>query len=365
MAKEKKITSGLSIDYIIHPGNTLQEILNDRRISQKDLALSTGVSPKHISEIIAGKKDISISFAKKLQYALGTEAMFWINLQSIYDREIYEYNELKSITKDELNILNIYKSNGVLSDLAKLRMIDCNESKYVQVLYLRSILKVSNLCLIPSQSYAAAYRIRKNVNLYVLYAWQRMCETICENEIINNELNVEKLKNSIDKIKKTMFLDASDMQDELKKIFAECGIVFNIVHNYKGAPVQGYIKQLQGNRLLLCMTIRGKFIDIFWFTLFHEIAHIINGDTKNYYIDFDNEDNDKENKADAYARNQLINHDDYLKFIDQNDLSFNSIKVFANKCNVEPSIVIGRLLKDDIIDYQSYSKYRKKYEWVI
>lgn len=37
--------------------------------------------------------------------------------------------------------------------------------------------------------------------------------------------------------------------------------------------------------MILCMTLRQKFADIFWFTLFHEIAHILNGDTKHAFID--------------------------------------------------------------------------------
>ena len=77
--------SGLSREMIIHPGETLKEILEDRNMSQFELALRAGVTPKHISTIISGEKNISVSFAKKLEYALNVEAEFWINLQTLYD----------------------------------------------------------------------------------------------------------------------------------------------------------------------------------------------------------------------------------------------------------------------------------------
>lgn len=40
-----------------------------------------------------------------------------------------------------------------------------------------------------------------------------------------------------------MFLNPNDMIVQLKKIFAECGIVFEFVHHFVGAPVQGYIQK--------------------------------------------------------------------------------------------------------------------------
>jgi len=79
---------GLSHDLIIHPGETLKEILEDKEMSQGELALRTSVEESHIIAIIEGKKPISVSFAKKLEYALGIDARFWINLQLNYEKEL-------------------------------------------------------------------------------------------------------------------------------------------------------------------------------------------------------------------------------------------------------------------------------------
>ena len=78
---------GLSGDFIIHPGETLAEVLEDRKMSQKELAIKTGMTEKYISTVISGQQNISSSFAKKLEYALGLEKDFWINLQAKYERE--------------------------------------------------------------------------------------------------------------------------------------------------------------------------------------------------------------------------------------------------------------------------------------
>lgn len=81
-------------DFIIHPGETIEEAIDEINMSQKELAIRCGYSEKHISNVINGKKNISISFAKKLEYALGMDAIFWINLQANYDKELLEQKKL-------------------------------------------------------------------------------------------------------------------------------------------------------------------------------------------------------------------------------------------------------------------------------
>lgn len=66
----------------------MKEILEDRGMSQKELALRTGVTEAHVSSIVNCQKAISVSYAKKLEYALGIDAGFWINLQANYDKEL-------------------------------------------------------------------------------------------------------------------------------------------------------------------------------------------------------------------------------------------------------------------------------------
>lgn len=104
MEKEKN-SVGLSRDYIIHPGETLAEVLEDREMTQRELAVRTGMTEKHISTIVHGQKGISVAFARKLEYALGIEAVFWMNLQTNYDWEILEFEELNNITEQELGAL--------------------------------------------------------------------------------------------------------------------------------------------------------------------------------------------------------------------------------------------------------------------
>ena len=96
--------NGLSLDFIIHPGETLKEVLEEKQMSQEELAIRTGFSPKHVSEVVNGKKGISPSFARSLEYVFGIPTSFWINLQGIYDKEMLEYKEQEEIDENEVEI---------------------------------------------------------------------------------------------------------------------------------------------------------------------------------------------------------------------------------------------------------------------
>ena len=95
----KKI--GISRDLIIHPGETIADVLEERGITQSELASSAGVSPAYVSNVIAGKKGISANFARGLEYAIGVPKSFWLNLQANYEAELLEANELQTITEEE------------------------------------------------------------------------------------------------------------------------------------------------------------------------------------------------------------------------------------------------------------------------
>lgn len=364
MVKDQKII-GLSPDLIIHPGETLTEILEDRNMSQKELAIRTGMTEKHISTIVKGQKNISVAFAKKLEYALGIDSSFWINLQANYDRELLEFEEVYNITEEELGILKPLKQ--VMEYMVSRKWLSKNINEAEKVLCLRKILAVSNLTAIPHITYNAAYRAQVatniNVDTYVLYAWQRICELVTKNIVVSDELNISLLRDSISEIKKLMFEDINIVQERLENIFSKCGIAFKIVKHFKGAPVQGFIKKTDDEKLILCMTIRQNRADIFWFTLFHEIGHIINEDIRLRFIDFNSTQSDIEAKADTFARDVLMNARDYKEFVMKRNFSISAINAFAKEQGVKSYIVIGRLQSDEILGWDQYNEKIVYYKW--
>jgi addiction module HigA family antidote len=62
-------------------GETLQEILDDRGLSARDLALQVDIEEQHINDIIAGRRMVSEAHAEGFERVLGIDRSFWLNLQ--------------------------------------------------------------------------------------------------------------------------------------------------------------------------------------------------------------------------------------------------------------------------------------------
>jgi addiction module HigA family antidote len=86
----------------IHPGEVLMlDFLEPLGVTQHRLAVSIGVPPRRINEIVHGKRRISADTALRLARYFGTSERFWINLQARYDLEIERDNlgsKLEAIT---------------------------------------------------------------------------------------------------------------------------------------------------------------------------------------------------------------------------------------------------------------------------
>lgn len=353
----------LSPELIIHPGETLKEIIEDREMSQNELAKRTGNSAKHISDVVNCLKPISVNFAKKLEYALNIEASFFNNLQSNYSEALTDFEEYNNISKEEIAVIK--KLKKIIQELIKRGYIEQTNCIQSNIINLRKVLNISSLENIPDVMVTGAYRISSTISIdqYILFTWIRMIELIANDINLNREVDIVLLQSKLPLIKSIMFEQSSDIPKKLFNIFEECGIKLVIVQSFKGAPANGVIMKSVDNVITLSITTRNKFADIFWFTLFHEIAHIINGDIKNRLIDFENGKSKMEIKADEFAKNILLDDKKYTCFIKAKDYSLNSIKGFAAENEVKPYIVIGRLQKEKRLNYNDYSQEKMTYDW--
>ncbi len=77
-----------AIHDFVHPGEILQEeFLGPLGISQHKLAVTIGVPPRRINEIVHGQRAITANTALRLARAFDTSEQFWLNLQTRYDLE--------------------------------------------------------------------------------------------------------------------------------------------------------------------------------------------------------------------------------------------------------------------------------------
>jgi addiction module HigA family antidote len=76
--------------YAFHPGEFLAEELEERGMTGADLARALNIPQNRISEILNGKRSISVDTALRLAQWMGSSPQYWLNLQQIYDLRIAE-----------------------------------------------------------------------------------------------------------------------------------------------------------------------------------------------------------------------------------------------------------------------------------
>jgi predicted transcriptional regulator len=113
------------------------------------------------------------------------------------------------------------------------------------------------------------------------------------------------------------------------------------------------------------MSLRYKTNDHFWFTFFHEAAHILLHGKKEIFIDdIKSFHSQEENEANSFSRNILIPEIEYQRFVSKNTFYREDINSFAKKIQLHPGIVVGRLQHDNYIDYKWHNDLKEKFEFI-
>ena len=354
--------SGLSLELLSHPGETLKVVLESNNMTQKELSARIGITPKHLNLIISGKADISTETAFKLEKVFSLSASFWNNLQRQYDEDKMAILEEQQISEEEKSLYDA----GVYSQIVSYGYLQRETKIERKIIQLRDFFGVSNLLNVKPTIYAnALFRksMKVTTNDFALAAWMKICEIETDAITVRSGLDIDKLKSKLGEIKSLNTLDPNVIVENLERIFAECGVAFAVVKNIKGAPVQGFIRKIN-NKVRLCVTLRNKYADIFWFTLFHEIGHLL--DTQNeFFVDFHSVDRGvgAEKIADDFATQQLIDKAAYFQFVRNGDFTRPSVQRFANDNGLLPGILVGRLQHDGYLNNSQLNNMRVQYVW--
>ncbi|MDO4502217.1 MAG: HigA family addiction module antitoxin [Coriobacteriia bacterium] len=360
-------TTGISLDLLIHPGETLADVLAERGISQSALAVCTGVTPAFVSNVISGKKDISANFAMALEYALGVPKTFWINLQANYDAELLEATQAESITESEFDAYRRLSEVAVRCE--KNGVFAQDNSTEARIISLRRTLRISNVANLDKAIPRGAFRLAQNRKLdpLVLGAWVRLCQIANEEVPVDGPFDPKNLPQLIGDLKTLMLqCPLNELQASLQEALAGFGIAFSIVRHFEKAPVHGYVAKRDDGTYTMAVTIQDHWEDVFWFSLFHEIGHIANSDVsprQRELVDL-GIDQAQENRADAFARNALIDPSAYSSFLAAGKFTYSEIERLADEQRVKPCIVVGRLHREGILPTERFANRRPRIKWV-
>jgi len=354
MTSEKKYLPNIAIP----PGETLLELLETNNMTQAELAIRMDMSKKHINHIIKGKTSITVETALKLEKIFELPASFWLNLEANYQETKARLDNQDNKAEKKLAAEIPYSDMVSLGWVKKAK--DINE----KIENLRNFFRVFDLTSIE-KVYNAAYRVSKSqkASPLALAAWLERGEYLSR-DIETNKFSRKLLKSYLPVFREMTNLDPQVFINDLKEKLAECGVAFVMVPALTGTYAHGAVKWISPEKALLQLSLRYKYADIFWFSFFHEIGHILLHSKKETFIEYETTESKKiEKEADSFAEGILIPQSEYNDFINENEFTVESVINFAKKVNVVPGIIVGRLQYDKIIGYNQLYNLRKKYDW--
>ena len=328
---------------VFHPGYYIKEIVDESGLTQEDFAKRLGTTPKNLSILLNGGQNLSSDIATKLSRMLGTSITYWLNLQQTYDTKLAEIQSDKELERErEVFKLIDYKyfhENFGLPELP--RQVD------KQIKCVREFLSVSSLTVLEEENLAVNFRSysRKLSRSNTVNA--NAMVQIAVNQTLKKEApryNKKKFEKAVS-FALTQTDNHSSFLPTIRQAFEEAGVVLVALPNLKNSGVNGASKKVNG-KVMLMVNDRRHYADTFWFTLFHEIGHILNGDLGISFKD------DKEEEADLYAQNALIPQDMYEDFVRKTkDFDEKAIREFAASIERDPGIVLGRLMKEGLVPH--------------
>lgn len=347
-------------NYAVPPGDTLAEVLDERGMSQTELARRTDLSPKHISRVVNGHVQISTDVAIRLERATDVPARLWLSLEATYQEHLARLDE--SALADDLPLLDELP----ISAMVKLGILTKRLGQHDRLREVLMYLGVANrnAWLKTLESLEASFRMSKahRCDPAAVAVWLRMGE-IEAAEIDCAPWDPSKFKEVLKQARGlTQASDPVVWQPKLVELCASAGIAFVAIPEVAGARTNGAARWLTPKKGLIQLSVRGRWSDIFWFSFFHEASHILDQTKRPIFLSGKNKDSPEEQKADQFAQAFLIPPDRAHELHQLGSAA--DVRAFASSVGIHPGIVVGRLQHERIWDYSRGHSLRSKLQFV-
>lgn len=349
-------------DYAIHPGEYLEEVLESREISQRDLASRMGVKEDYLSSIIHKNKSIGPDTALKLEKVLGISSNIWNNMNAnfkLFEAKLKEYAELAN--KKE------WAREFPLSWLKKYKYIP--DARNIEEL-IKPLLNFFGITS-PSvweQYYKKTQAVYRNSSSFISEqkastTWLR-AGIIKAEKITTTPYNKNTFKQNLNKISKLTTQNSSVFMKKIVDLCAEAGVAFVCVPLPPKVHVYAATKWLNPKKAMICLSLRYKSNDQFWFSFFHEAAHILYHRKKNVYIhDKSTKKDENEIEANKAARQMLLPITEYNHFVKKGKFYKSDIIAFSKKYKIAPGIIVGALQHDKKIEQGWHYELKEKIDF--
>jgi HTH-type transcriptional regulator / antitoxin HigA len=348
-------------DLAISPGELLAETLDSLGLTQAELARRTGRPVQAINEIVKGAKEITPETALQLERVLGVPAHIWTRLEADYRQDLARLHDQKRLEESEVPLARQFPYR----EMAANDWVPDVKDWLERTIELLRFFRVSSLEHLEARELEAAWRRSAKVAIsrQALRAWLMRGERDAEGIQVAT-FGRDALLETIAELRRLTRESPEVFCPRMTKLLAGCGVALVFVPHLPKTGAQG-ATQWVGRKAVIQLSVRYKWADIFWFSLFHELAHLVLHQHKGIFVNpASGEKNDREREADSFASDTLIPRARYNRFVAASVFSADSVEAFARELEVDPSIVVGRLQYERLLPHSHLNDRRRRFDIV-
>ena len=354
-------------DWVSPPGDTILDLIEERGWTQAELAGRLGYTQKHVSQLVKGTVSLTEDAAVRLDRVLGGSVAFWLTREAQYrarcarreakDRYAGWVSWLDSLpVKELMNAGAIPKRRidskskpGLVEDCLRFFGVASPEEWDARYLRMEAAFRKS--------------RVQK-CDPGAISVWLRLGEKKAEG-IRHRTYDSSVFEMILKEIRNLTTRPPEEFEPRIRSLLDQAGVGFVLVPAIPRARVSGAARWLGRSHPLIQLSLYGKTNDRFWFTFFHEAAHILlhGDDRKAVWLDDSRRDetDQAEAEADEWASNILIprHRTHELSFLADRA----SVMAFANEIDVHPGIIVGRLQHDKRVPFDWMNDLKASFEF--
>jgi len=195
-----------------------------------------------------------------------------------------------------------------------------------------------------------------------LWAWLREGEREAE-RIETGPFDSAGFGSALESIRRHTIEPPDESFPAIKELCAQVGVAFVVTREYPKSGANGVARWLTPTKAMIQLSTHRRWADVFWFSLFHESHHVLQGSRKTAFVNGIRTDESPEEKlADAFAADTLIPREEWAGFVGT-AIDRPAVVRFAQRLGIAPGIVVGRLQHERIIGFNHMNELRARFVW--
>jgi HTH-type transcriptional regulator / antitoxin HigA len=348
----------------ISPGEAIKHFLDKKNWTQEDFAQIISISPKHANELIKNKKPLSLELIIDISNAFSFEEetrQSFIKLYTNYRVKTIDASN-DNLVRDKAELFGKYP----ISEMIKKGWIEKTNDYNSLVEQCKKVLNIGSIQAIDSLNYNLHFRKSENNNFEDLNAkiWRKVAETKAQ-KVTVPPYNKQALELLLSKVNEYTIRDKG-VAEFLNDLQAT-GVKFIYLPHLSKTYMDGAAFKSE-NTPIIALTGRYDRLDNFWFTICHEIIHVLKhlNNENDFFIDdsFSSDEKDeREKEANEMASSALKSHQILQWFRNfYGYLPKEEVLRCSQTLKIHPSSIVGILAFNEKTSWSTIHRFKKSVE---